>query len=161
MTFILDIERFSSDSKPDHERAMRFIKLRIGVDPNEGHVYWLIVQLDVLPGAGDELSFWIESESEDGEIEQFRDGHRTRFLDHYARSQILSSLLNAIQILLEHSKPNHVILITGQFRLPDKALAKFAKIVEIFKGSGYNLEHTGISLGVRSWQFKLNLRAIP
>lgn len=140
---------------------MRFIKLRIGVDPIQGQIYSLIVQLDVLPGAGDELSFWIESETEAGDIEQFRDGHRTRFLDRYARSQILLCLLNAIRVLLEHCKPDHVILITGQFRLPDNALVKFAKIVEIFTSSGYRLEHTGISFGVRSWQFNLNPHAIP
>lgn len=161
MTFILAIEPFNPDVEPDHERAMRFIRLRIGIDPNQGHVYWLIVQLDILPGAGDELSFWIEAESENGNIEQYRDGQRTRFLDRYASSQIILILMDAIRNLLEHCKPDHVILITGQFRLPDKALVKFAKIVEIFEDSGYKLEHTGISLGVRSWQFKMNPRVNP
>jgi len=156
VTFILDIDHSDTKFGLQDESAKRTIQLPIGFDPAEDRIYPLIVKLDILPGAGDELLFWIKSETGDGMVEEFRDGRHTRFLSALNRKIILNTLLEAIKTLLFHCNPKSVILITGQFRLPAKALVKFLKIIEIFENSGYYIDQLDLSLGVSSWLFKFN-----
>lgn len=138
------------------------IRVPIGFDDENDHVYSVFIALCSIPGYGDgaklELIFRVIEASTDGSyIYDYSDGLTTRaFLaDGFHRHCVSRVLLAAVDELIDYCKPLAVEMTTHTEDLPGKALRKFHEIAARFADKGYEVAKPDPWHGRWIWMMRL------
>ena len=154
MTFICTLG--SGDDDPDYDvRNRRHFALQVvGYDDISELIYSLFASLDVAPGGDWEFSFClVETDASGSSFEHWSAATVAKFVSKEDRSKILKSLLKITRTLLRTVQPEAVYMHAFDPDQPQKALAKYLLIADVFKEQGYSVE-TVMTGGRYSWRME-------
>lgn len=141
-----------------HAEAFRrgssyLVVINIGYDPVIDHTYSIIVGLEGAVGGGMEYFFSIldADNRNNTEIELHSGLETTILFSKEQRIAVLKAVLDATKVLLNQVNPDRVSWFTWDADLPEKALAKYLQVADIFEMCGYRVHTSDAYHGRYAW----------
>jgi hypothetical protein len=124
----------------------------LGYDDDRDLDYSTMVGFREVPGEIEYFFCLIAANNEDGHKEYYYQGLRTKaFIRDEDRNNVLSAILTATDVLLDHTQPERFFRITFEDNLPDKALEKHHALTRLFESRGYRVTTYDPYHGKRTW----------
>lgn len=134
------------------------VLVRVGYDESGDKNYSIMVGLSPQPPGELELIFaLIEADTEsDSERAIFDAREAANIINKDDRQKIMRAILSAAKLLLDQVRPKYFIMATRDGHLPQKALAKYYQLNQLFMKSGYSVTATDPYHGKLSWWMELD-----
>ncbi len=132
----------------------------VGYDDQTLCRYSIFVAFVMVPGYGNdtkELTYCLtEYDAASDTITDIWDSAvvRAKIPNSNHRSAILSAVCQAIEALIDEASPNVVTMVTYTPHLPEKALAKYQRVQEIFAARGYKVGKSDVWHGSHTWMME-------
>lgn len=154
MAFVCTVEAEFVPPLVQRNGSSYLVLMPVGYQLYEDKSYFMMVTLDVVPGASYEFAFClVEHDAEtDSEYEYWNSDDVRKLISKEDRRLLLEVLLAITKYLVGRVKPECVSMCTRDGGLPDKALIKFTRLCGVFDTCGYDASVYDEYHGQRVWQ---------
>jgi hypothetical protein len=132
----------------------------IGFEDGNSLRYSIFVSFGSVPGYGPErkeiVFCVVESDVKTGLHEDIWDGIvlRKKIPNQQHRNLIMSAVCQCVAYLIDEVSPSVLVMVTHTPRLPDKALVKYARVLNTVSEKGYKAGRSDVWNGCYTWMME-------